>query len=98
MGFPPIFPSYPIAVVKTTIEVSDLLMRRVKQTALERGITLRALIEEALERTVGVETLQCPPLRTVVYGTPGGPIPANLVRLANPDENDAGYVVKRLGL
>jgi predicted transcriptional regulator len=34
--------------MKTTIEISDDLLRRARQLADERGLTLRALVEEGL--------------------------------------------------
>ena len=34
--------------MKTTIEISDPLLRRAKRLAVKRGITLRAVIEDAL--------------------------------------------------
>jgi hypothetical protein len=38
--------------MKTTVEISDSLLRAAKAEALARGVTLRALIEEGLERIV----------------------------------------------
>lgn len=38
--------------MKTTIEISDALLRRAKERARERHITLRSLIEEALAATL----------------------------------------------
>jgi hypothetical protein len=36
--------------MRTTIEVDDPLFRHLKRQAAERGITLRALVNEALQR------------------------------------------------
>lgn len=41
-----------IAVVKTTVEINDVLLRRAKAHAVEHGTTLRSLIEEGLRRTL----------------------------------------------
>lgn len=87
--------------MKTTIEVSDELMRRAKHAALERDITLRALIEEALERVVGGTAERWPPIRTITFGHPLEPLSladADFQRGANPDADDPAYVAKRLGL
>ena len=59
--------------VKTTLDLSDDLLRRAKQAALDRNTTLRAIIEEALERALGSEPKRVPPLRTVVWPLPGPP-------------------------
>lgn len=61
----PIFP-YPVGV-KTTIDISDELLRRAKQAALERNTTLRAIIEAALERALGPAPAALPPLRTPTW-------------------------------
>ena len=85
--------------MKTTIELSDALFKRVKIAAAARGITLRSLIEDALERAVGRDDPDhWPQLRTATYGTPGGIVPANLLSLGNPDPDDAAYLAKRLGI
>ena len=39
--------------MKTTIEIEDVLLRRAKSAAAERGIPLRALVSEALTDTLG---------------------------------------------
>lgn len=38
--------------MKTTVEISDALMGAAREAAQERGITLRALIEEGLRRVL----------------------------------------------
>lgn len=35
-------------LVKTTVEISDALLEKAKRVARDRGITLRAVLEEAL--------------------------------------------------
>lgn len=61
-----------IRIVKTTIDISDHLLRRAKQAALERGTTLRAVIEEALQRALGPAVTEVGPLRTVTWGKAAG--------------------------
>jgi len=53
--------------MKTTIEISDELLRRAKQAALERGTTLRVIVEEALARALGAGQSKVAPLRTVTW-------------------------------
>jgi len=38
--------------MRTTIEIPDLLMKRAKQLALNRGTTLKCVVVDALEREV----------------------------------------------
>ena len=38
--------------MKTTIEIPDALLAEAKRVAEERGLTLRALVEEGLRRTL----------------------------------------------
>jgi hypothetical protein len=38
--------------MKTTVEVSDALLARARRVAVERGTTLRALIEEGLRAVI----------------------------------------------
>ncbi len=38
--------------MKTTVEISDELLRRAKRAALDRGTTLRDLIERGLRREI----------------------------------------------
>ncbi len=58
--------------MKTTIEISDELLRRAKQAALERGTTLRVIVEEALARALGAGQSNVAPLRTVTWPPAGG--------------------------
>lgn len=56
--------------MKTTLEISDELLFRAKQAALERGTTLRAIVEEALQRSLGAVLAEAPPLRTITWKGP----------------------------
>lgn len=56
-----------MSIVKTTIDISDDLLRRAKQAALEGNTTLRAIIEAALERALGPTPSALPPLRTPTW-------------------------------
>lgn len=60
--------------MKTTLDLDDELLRRAKQAALDRDTTLRAIVEEALERALGPAAAPVP-IRTVVWPPigPGGP-------------------------
>ena len=85
--------------MKTTIELSDALFQRAKRVALERGMTLRALFEEALERIVGGTLDRATPLETITFGDALDRLPdIDFGRYANPDTDDPAYVAKRLGL
>jgi hypothetical protein len=53
--------------MKTTIEIEDALLRRAKQAALERGVTLRQIVEQALLMALGKTSPGNPPLRTRVW-------------------------------
>jgi len=55
--------------MKTTLDIDDDLLRRAKQAALDRDTTLRAIVEEALERALGQGGAPTP-IRTVVWPPP----------------------------
>lgn len=57
----------PILLMKTTLDVPDALFQRAKRTALERGISLKALVVEALEKSLGPETDDMPPMTWRMY-------------------------------
>lgn len=42
--------------MKTTLEIPDLLFRKAKSTAAERGQTLKQLVTEALQEKLAVNT------------------------------------------
>ncbi len=46
--------------MKTTVEIADSLLEAAKAEALARGVTLRALIEEGLERVIDPVTNKGP--------------------------------------
>jgi len=48
--------------MKTTIEISDALLREARKVAAQEGITLRALVERGLHRVLA-ETKQRPAFR-----------------------------------
>lgn len=50
----PSAPTHKYADVRTSIELPDDLLRRAKITAVERGTTLRVLVEQALRRELGL--------------------------------------------
>jgi hypothetical protein len=39
-------------IVKTTVEISDALLREVRQLAVREGVTLRTLVERGLHRVI----------------------------------------------
>ena len=49
--------------MKTTLDIDDALLKRAKAHALERGTTLRAVVEEALQRSLGLGTAVRAPLK-----------------------------------
>lgn len=68
MGIWVLEPAHPYGM-KTTLDIDDDLLRRAKQAALDRDTTLRAVVEEALERALG-QTGAPTPIRTVVWPPP----------------------------
>jgi Bacterial antitoxin of type II TA system, VapB len=48
--------------MKTTIEISDALLREARKLAAREGVTLRALVERGLHRVIA-DTKQAPPFR-----------------------------------
>jgi len=92
--------------MKTTIEISDELLRRAKQAALERDTTLRAIVEEALERALGGPAADAAPLRTVTWPPPAArkrthssdEVLAAIARERDRAVEDPRYLSKRFGL
>lgn len=91
--------------MKTTLEISDELLLRAKQAALERGTTLRAIVEEALRRSLGPVVAEAPPLRTITWpdtGRRAGAATAKAVDSFVADQRDGrlddpDYWQKRFG-
>ena len=48
--------------VKTTVEISDPLLREIRKLAVREGATLRALVERGLRRVLA-ETKDAPPFK-----------------------------------
>lgn len=46
--------------VKTTVEISDSLLREVREVAAREGVTLRTLVERGLHRVVAETKLEAP--------------------------------------
>jgi hypothetical protein len=53
--------------MKTTLDIDDALLQRAKTRALERGTTLRAVVEEALQRSLGSTAPVHAPLKLVTW-------------------------------
>jgi len=53
--------------MKTTLEIDDALLKRAKARALERGTTLRAVVEEALQRALGIRAGVRAPLKLTTW-------------------------------
>ena len=90
--------------MKTTIEISDELLRRAKRAALERNTTLRVIVEEALARALGEGRTRAAPLRTVTWPPAGAVRNARLdartvldaiAREREHPADDAGYWSRR---
>lgn len=92
--------------MKTTLELSDELLRRAKQAALDRNTTLRAIVEEALERSLG-PAVQNVPFRNVTWPPPspdGTPPPmldidivAEIRKLRAGPADDPEWLARRMG-
>lgn len=53
--------------MKTTLEIDDALLKRAKARALAQGTTLRAVVEEALQRSLGLGTTVRSPLKLTTW-------------------------------
>jgi hypothetical protein len=73
--------------MKTTIEVSDELLMLAKRRALERGVTLKSLIEAGLRHALleGERREVQPPYRL--------PVIRDALRLATPGDDDVNALI-----
>jgi hypothetical protein len=74
--------------MKTTVEISDELMKQVKQIARERNEPMRSLLEEALRRLIDEYTREEPrrPFRFTTFRGTGyapGITPQQALEMAN---------------
>jgi hypothetical protein len=63
--------------VKTTVEISDALLREVREVAAREGVTLRTLVERGLHRVVA-ETKRGAPFKLRRASFKGGGLRAEL--------------------
>lgn len=49
--------------MKTTVDISDALLREVRKLAIREGVTLRALVERGLHRVVAETRREAPPFK-----------------------------------
>jgi hypothetical protein len=72
-----------IAAMKTTLEISDSLLRNARKIAVREGTTLRALVEQGLRQIVAAKKQRRPAfrLRQVTFGGHG----------LRPELRDAGW-------
>lgn len=91
--------------MKTTIEISDDLLRRARQLALDRNTSLRAVVEEGLAQLLGPKSQPVPPVRFVTYGSAEKPLSAQtlervrqeLTTSAEFPGDDRDWWLKRFG-
>ena len=57
--------------MKTTIEISDRILRKARSAAKARKTTLRCIVEESLEQTLGLKPKVSFKLKDFSYGTGG---------------------------
>lgn len=62
-----------VSHMKTTVEMSDVILRRAKKLAARRGTTLRVVIEDAVRAALEAEERQRPvvPILTHTFGGRG---------------------------
>jgi len=91
--------------MKTTVDLSDDLLRRARRAAMERNTTLRALLEESLVLLLGPDDQPAPPVRFVTFGSPDELLPdqaldrveRELARDPQFPVEDADWWMKRFG-
>jgi Arc/MetJ family transcription regulator len=78
------------SVMKTTLDIDDALLRRAKARALERGTTLRAVVEEALQRSLGSPAPVHAPLKLITWpASPASRVSEEQVLAAIRSDRDA---------
>ena len=88
------------SVMKTTLDIDDALLRRAKARALERGTTLRAVVEEALQRSLGSPAPVHAPLKLITWpASPVGRVSEEHVLAAiRSDRDAAAHTPARVGV
>lgn len=57
--------------MKTTIDISDELLLAAKQEALNRGTSLKQVLEQALTQLLKPQRAKYAPIKTIVFPPPG---------------------------
>lgn len=57
-----------LTLMRTTLVLDDELVRRAKQAAAERGVTLSDIVNEALRMLFTQASPSVPPFRMITYG------------------------------
>ena len=63
------------AILRTTLDIDNLLYRRAKAAAAERGCSVTSVIEEALRSALDAKELKAPLKPLPVAGESGGTLP-----------------------
>ena len=74
--------------MKTTLDMPDRLFRRAKARASERGITLKALINTAVEQSLAVAPRPWSAVLASLPKVPAGTLEAVRARVAEADAAD----------
>jgi hypothetical protein len=91
------------SVMKTTLDIDDALLRRAKARALERGTTLRAVVEEALQRSLGSPAPVHAPLKLITWpASPASPASRvseeHVLAAIRSDRDAAAHTPARVGV
>ena len=76
--------------MRTTIDIPDSLMRRVKRAASQRKTTMRTLMLDALDRSLS-EGPQTFTLRDASVGTDGSPLDAKAINRAIDSQREPDF-------